>query len=136
GELKADNITLTATALNNTGSKGNIQAKDSLVITLQGDLVNKDGAKIQTSSESTHGQLTIEANRVTNQSILAANQLTILAAQLDNRTANASIYGIDKVDLTLTGQLNNTDNALIQSDNQLIIDADGNITNSSATLAS
>jgi filamentous hemagglutinin len=132
GELLGDKITLTANDLENTGSKANIQASNTLNITLQGTLNNQDSAKIQTPN----GQLTLNANLVNNQSTLAANQLTLIASQLDNHTQNGSIFGTDKVDLTLTGTLNNRDSALIQSDKQLIIHADGNITNRNATLAS
>ncbi|MEP7731425.1 filamentous hemagglutinin N-terminal domain-containing protein, partial [Marinomonas primoryensis] len=132
GELLGDNITLTANDLENTGSKANIQASNTLNITLQGTLNNQDSAKIQTPS----GQLTLNANLINNQSTLAANQLTLIATQLDNHTQTGSIFGTDKVDLTLTGTLNNRDSALIQSDKQLIIHADGNITNRNATLGS
>jgi filamentous hemagglutinin len=132
GELLGDNIALTANDLENTGSKANIQASNALNITLQGTLNNQDSAKIQTPN----GQLTLNANLINNQSTLAANQLTLIATQLDNHTENGSIFGTDKVDLTLTGTLNNRDSALIQSDKQLVIRADGNITNRNATLGS
>ena len=132
GKLLGDNITLTANDLENTGSKANIQASNTLNITLQGTLNNQDSAKIQTPS----GQLTLNANLINNQSTLAANQLTLIASQLDNHTENGSIFGTDKVDLTLTGALNNRDSALIQSDKQLVIRTDGNITNRNATLGS
>ncbi|AWY00619.1 hypothetical protein A8139_11955 [Marinomonas primoryensis] len=132
GELLGDKITLTANDLENTGSKANIQASNTMNITLQGTLNNQDSAKIQTPN----GQLTLNANLVNNQSTLAANQLTLIASQLDNHTENGSIFGTDKVDLTLTGALNNRDRALIQSDKQLVIRADGNITNRNATLGS
>jgi filamentous hemagglutinin len=132
GDLLGDKITLTANDLENTGSKANIQASNTLNITLQGTLNNQDSAKIQTPN----GLLTLNANLVNNQSTLAANQLTLIASQLDNHSQNGSIFGTDKVDLTLTGALNNRDSALIQSDKQLVIHADGNITNRNATLGS
>jgi filamentous hemagglutinin len=132
GSVLGNTISIDADLLDNNTSTANIQAVNSVSIKLKDELTNRDGAKVLASN----GQLKINADAVVNKSSMAANQLSIIASQLDNNTENASLYAIDKVDLTLTGQLNNTSNALIQSDNQLIINANGDLTNSNAIIAS
>ncbi|WP_276207155.1 hemagglutinin repeat-containing protein [Pectobacterium brasiliense] len=115
GEWQADNLTLDAQQLTNTG---HIQGDQSLTLTLaNGDVDNKGtlwstlatiAARTLTNAGNITGvnglQLTLD-DALTNQGTLSSYHLTAQADRLDNR---GKINGLDRLELTVGDSLTNT----------------------------
>ncbi|MBJ7540099.1 hypothetical protein, partial [Marinomonas transparens] len=80
------------------------------------------------------GSLTIDTATLDNQGALAGNGIVLNATELHNSTASGQIFSTDNVDLNIKGDVSNTDGALIHANTDVTLDADGNLTNTNATI--
>ncbi|KZN12864.1 two-partner secretion domain-containing protein, partial [Marinomonas sp. TW1] len=126
--LTSDN----ALAINSQGQffnlGGNIESLKSLSVTADrfrntGDVeIQNDVLRVTTT------------NYLENQGTLIGKGITINAKELNNSTTNGKIYSTDKLDLNITGDVTNEDGALVHADTDLILDAEGNLANTDATI--
>ncbi|WP_394182141.1 hemagglutinin repeat-containing protein [Marinomonas posidonica] len=144
----AEQLTLTTTEDLRNDDQASIASDKALTITAQGQLDNLTGAIESVDSLNIEAQrftntgtvliqtdpLSITAQHLDNQGMLAGKGITINATELSNSTANGKIYSTDQLDLNIAGDVTNTDGALVHADSSMTLDAEGNLTNTDSTI--
>ncbi|MBJ7540064.1 hemagglutinin repeat-containing protein, partial [Marinomonas transparens] len=102
----------------------NIDAKN---VTSSGTILAQNGAL-------TFGTQGLSVNKVDNQGVLEGKGIEINATELNNSTVNGKIFSTDNVDLNIKGNVTNIDGALVHANTDVTLDADGNLTNTLATI--
>ncbi|WP_175365259.1 two-partner secretion domain-containing protein, partial [Marinomonas spartinae] len=142
---KAD-VTIAGDVSNTDGAL--IHADKDLTLDVTGDLTNTastieaiNGLDVQSQNLTNsgtvlaqNGALTVQTSNVNNQGALAGNGITINADELNNSTANGKIFSMDKADVTISGAVTNIGGALIHTDQDLTLNAAGELTNTASTI--
>ncbi|MBJ7540065.1 beta strand repeat-containing protein, partial [Marinomonas transparens] len=128
-----DALTLTSNNSDTVNAQARIESVTSATLISQ-NLTNSGTILAQ------DGELTIDTTvldkqgALDNQGALVGNGMVIRATELNNSTVNGQLYSTDNIDLTILGNISNRNGALVHADTQVVIDADGNLINTLATI--
>ncbi|SBS36452.1 Adenosine monophosphate-protein transferase and cysteine protease IbpA precursor [Marinomonas spartinae] len=122
-------LTLTSTKGNLLNTSATIESADQATINSQ--LLTNSGTVL-----AYRNGLTINANTINNQGLLAGHGVTIQTGLLNNTARASKLYSSDALNVNTTGAINNTHGALIHADTTLSLTAGGDVTNTDSSIES
>ncbi|WP_139063199.1 hypothetical protein, partial [Marinomonas spartinae] len=81
-----------------------------------------------------NGALTVKSSQVDNQGVLAGKGISITADSLNNHSKTAQLFSTGDLTLTIEKGIENAENALIHAANNLVLNTQGDLTNTVATI--